>query len=283
MGCLDCSGVDGRTINKNRTRRIKMKMLIAKVLGALMLTTTIARGEVFSGTYVADKARTLSGALFTENEIHGVVSLKIGKANGKGLFKVSGTVITCDGKKHAIKAGNITLSADGLTYSGLTIKDYGALTLRLWANGFQGDVANGWKMETATIDSMPQGTLTFTVSPYPGSIDGRQIIRTEYLPRGLSFTSMGTKFILPKAGSVKYKKGALTVSSGGEANPSGLKLSYNAKSGTFKGSFNIYALDRGKLTKFAAKLTGVTVEGYGFGDVTFKKLIFNPPVKAYIY
>ena len=99
----------------------------------------------------------------------------------------------------------------------------------------------------------------------------------------LQFTSTGTKFILPKAGSVKYKKGVLTVGNGGENNPSGLKLSYNAKSGTFKGSFNIYTLGDGKMAKFAAKLTGVTTYGYGFGVVTFKKLIFNPQVKAYIY
>lgn len=259
-----------------------MKKMMMMALGFAMMMATSASGDVFSGSYVADKARTLSGGVFTDSDIHGVVSLKIGKANNKGTFKISGTMTTLDGKKHKIKAGTLALADDGRTYSGLTVQDYGAMTLRLWANGFQGYIANGWKMESATIDSMPQGTLTFTISPYPGSINGRNIVRTEFLPLGMTLKSTGSKFILPKAGTVAYKRGVLSVSKGGEANPSGLKLSYSAKAGTFKGSFNLYALDAGKLTKYPAKLTGVTVEGYGFAIVTFKKLTTEDPVRAYL-
>lgn len=258
------------------------KKLIMMVLCAAVSAAMTVKGYVFSGVYVADKARTLAGAVYTDDDILGVVSLKIGKANAKGTFKISGTVITRDGKKHAIKSSNPTVASDGVTYSNITLKDYGSMTIQLWEDGFTGDIANGWKIESAPINSMPQGTLSFKLNPYPGSIDGRNVIRTEYLPMGLEFTSTGTKFSLPKAGKVTYKKGVLSVSKGGENNPSGLKLSYSAKSGTFKGSFNIYALDSGKFTKYAAKLTGVTVYDYGYAEVTFKKLTFTPQVKAYI-
>lgn len=259
-----------------------MMKLLVKVLGAVMLTTMAVEGDTYSGTYVADKARTLAGAVFSDNDIHGVISLKIGKANATGSFKISGTVITLDGKKHAIKAVTPTLASDGHTYYNITLKDYGAMNVQLWGNGFTGSIGNGWKIESAPINSMPQGPLTFTLNPYPGSIDGRFIIRTEYLPMGLTVTSTGTKFRLPKAGTVTYKKGVLSVSKGGEENPSGLKLSYSANAGTFKGSFNLYALDGGRLYKYPMQVTGVTVLGYGFAIATTRKLTFSPQIRAYL-
>ena len=92
----------------------------------------------------------------------------------------------------------------------------------------------------------------------------------DYLPVGVS-VSGDVKWTLPKAGSVAYKNGAFDTSKAGD-NPSGLKLTYASKNGSFKGSFNVYALGGGKLKKVKASVTGVLVNGVGYGSATIKKV-----------
>ena len=76
---------------------------------------------------------------------------------------------------------------------------------------------------------------------------------------------------------VKYNKkaGKITVTPGKKgqiiANASGLKLSYKAKDGSFKGSFYVYTLIDGKFKKQKATVTGVIVNGVGYGTATVKK------------
>ena len=90
-----------------------------------------------------------------------------------------------------------------------------------------------------------------------------------YLPDGLA-VSGGAKWTIAKAGTVAYKNGAFDETKAG-ANPSGLKLSYKAKDGTFKGSFMAYALDGGKLKKAKVDVSGVLIDGVGYGTATIKK------------
>ena len=91
-----------------------------------------------------------------------------------------------------------------------------------------------------------------------------------YLPNGVA-VSGGAKWTLPKAGKVVYAKGTTTVdeAKAGE-NPSGLKLTYKAKDGTFKGSFKAYADVGGKPKGTTVKVTGVLVGGVGYGAATVK-------------
>ena len=93
-----------------------------------------------------------------------------------------------------------------------------------------------------------------------------------YLPDGLAVTG-GAKWTLPKAGSVTYAKGTTTVDAAkaGE-NPSGLKLTYKAKDGTFKGSFKAYTDVGGKPKATTVNVTGVLVDGVGYGAATVKKV-----------
>ena len=69
-------------------------------------------------------------------------------------------------------------------------------------------------------------------------------VLTEYLPNGVPVTKKGTKWTLPKVGRITMKKGVIDVSKAGE-NPSGLKLTYKSLDGTFKGSFKVYAENKG--------------------------------------
>ena len=61
-------------------------------------------------------------------------------------------------------------------------------------------------------------------------------------------------------------------------NLSGLKLSYANKKGTFKGSFKAFELtgaDKKKLKKYTFKVSGVVVNGVGYGVATSKKPVVN--------
>lgn len=96
-------------------------------------------------------------------------------------------------------------------------------------------------------------------------------VLTEYLPNGVPVTKKGTKWTLPKVGRITMKKGVIDVSKAGE-NPSGLKLTYKAKDGTFKGSFKVYAENKGRLKATTVNVTGFLLNGIGFGTATIKKV-----------
>jgi hypothetical protein len=93
----------------------------------------------------------------------------------------------------------------------------------------------------------------------------------DYIPDGAKVTSNGGKWVLPKAGKVVYKNGAVDESKLGE-NPSGLKLTYKAKDGSFKGSFKVYSVNGGKLKATSVNVAGVVINGIGHGTATIKKV-----------
>ena len=99
----------------------------------------------------------------------------------------------------------------------------------------------------------------------------------DYLPDGLS-VSAGAKWVV--AGGAKAGKVAIDKKTGEideaklGANPSGLKLTYTAKTGAFKGSFKAYALEKGKIKAYTVNIEGVMVGNKGYGSATIK----NPPV-----
>ena len=99
------------------------------------------------------------------------------------------------------------------------------------------------------------------------------------LPDGESVAVSGKKWVVAdgaKAAKVAHKKGVLSIAEGkkgeGIANPSQLKLTYKAKDGSFKGSFYVYTLENGKFKKQKATVTGVLIDGVGYGTATIKKL-----------
>ena len=228
-----------------------------------------------------DRVRTLSGAAFSSGNATGVFSIRVGKANKKGVFKVSGSLITTDGKRHALKSTAATANGGVITIGNINVKGIGTLTLTLAGNGFSGTLSNGWTAQTADTVHLP-GTLNFDVSTYPTEINGVGI-KTEYLPFNLQVSFDGKKFYPPKVGSVSYRKGAFVVSKGGDNNPSGLKLTYSAKTGTVKGSFKIYTFDGKKLKKWTAKLTGIVVNGNASILVTVSRVNFDTPLRATVF
>lgn len=77
-----------------------------------------------------------------------------------------------------------------------------------------------------------------------------------------------------KAAKVAYKNGELTITpatnGGSVENPSGLKLSCKEKDGSFTGSFKVYAVNGGKLKKYSATVTGLLLDGVGYGTALIK-------------
>ena len=53
--------------------------------------------------------------------------------------------------------------------------------------------------------------------------------------------------------------------------PAALKLRYKAKDGSFKGTFKAYATAKGRLRVITVNVTGVVVDGVGYGRATLKK------------
>lgn len=104
--------------------------------------------------------------------------------------------------------------------------------------------------------------------PLWGGISG---FLPEFLPDGLAVQQSGAKWSVAKAGKISYKNGTFDTSKKGE-NPSGLKLSYKAKDGTFKGSFKVYSLQNGKLKSVSANVNGVLVGSEAVGTATIKKV-----------
>ena len=103
----------------------------------------------------------------------------------------------------------------------------------------------------------------------------KSVTYAKYLPDGVSVAQSGTKWVVAagaKAGKVQLSKDGSVDEAKAGVNPSGLKLTYKAKDGSFKGSFKAYASEKGKPKAMAVNVTGVLVNGIGYGTATIKKV-----------
>ena len=98
----------------------------------------------------------------------------------------------------------------------------------------------------------------------------------DFLPWEVAVAPKGTKWIIADgamAGQIKMDKDGEVYDAKESENPSGLKLTFTPKTGLFKGSFKVYAIDaKGKLKRFSASVNGIVVNGIGYGTATIKKM-----------
>ena len=99
-----------------------------------------------------------------------------------------------------------------------------------------------------------------------------------YLPNDIAVAQNGTKVVVAggaKAGKVQLVRKATSPTEVDAAkagdNPSALKFTYTAKTGLLKGTFKAYTLANGKPKAVTATVTGVVVDGEGYGTVSIKK------------
>lgn len=246
--------------------------------------------------FKAPKAVTLTGALYYGCDVVGIVELKVGKMKDYQA-KVSGTVTLLDGKKYTIKSQKCGFGDKLASSLNLDVKGGGRLKIAIGSMGgvnvFSGSlgkwhvqsakVGGSWgknsatfSMDATTIDSLPSGTLE------------------ALLPTNEVATAAGGKWKFKKAASVKWTKvkagvvplvqdattgkGLVVDTSKDKTNRSGLKLTYTPKKGTFKGTFKLYELKSGKLKKYTVNVSGVVVDGVGYGKATSKKPVIDWPV-----
>ena len=97
---------------------------------------------------------------------------------------------------------------------------------------------------------------------------------------GVEVTPSGKKWILPKADKVKFNRETKTYDVTTDfGNTSGLKLTFTASAGTFKGSFKVYAVtETGKSKTYTAQVSGAVVDGVGYGTALIKKACSMPVV-----
>ena len=221
--------------------------------------------------WTAKKAVVLDGAVYdADGKVAGVVQLKVAKPNAKKHnAKISGSVTLLDGKKRTLKAAAFNVPADTPISANLNVKGLGTLALIIGDDGFEGSVGaytvagtkvgGSWtrtdsRVMVATSATLPAGTIE------------------TLLPDGEPVRVKGGKWVFDKAASIKYAKGVLSGDNDPKKpNRSAMKLTYTPKTGLFKGSFKLYALQGGKLKKFTVKITGVVVDGEGTGVAKLAK------------
>ena len=197
----------------------------------------------------------------------GTVSVSIGK---KGKAKVAVTL--ADGTKATANA-QLLVGEEWLCVPVVVTKKTN-LAFTLWlprnggvalVEGLSGDAVVGKAGALVANAAFRVGKSAALWQQIPGAV------LTDYLPDGVSVTQSGTRWNLPKAGKVAYVRGSKEVDKSKLLdNPSGLKLTYKAKDGSFKGSFKVYAEVNGRLKATTVNVTGVMVGGKGYGTATIK-------------
>lgn len=246
------------------------------------------------------KVQTVRGALYdTNGNLAGMVELKFGKKGKKGV-KVSGSaMIIVGGKVKKVSSKAVNLIMDGASASILvTFKDpVGKMTFAI------GDdrvfTLKGVKYEM--VGAIKYGEEPLRLVSVGGSLAKNRMMFNVAMDRTPDFgkdgklldvafptnvqvaVSGGTKWSVDKAASLKYTKnkatGAYELTGLAAKNLSGLKLSYTAKTGQFKGSFKLYATNEEttpagkspKLKKYTVNVIGFVVDGVGCGEATLKK------------
>ena len=202
----------------------------------------------------------------------------------KGKTKIAGTLV--DGTKFNVTSQMI-IGGDGSCYIPVIVSKKGvslSFNLVLSEDGFSSCTGDGIEVDGLDMDYFVVGSTTeifgdtLTAEIDTGSylwdvVGGDEgYVYTEFLPDGLEIAVRGTKLTLPKAGKVVMDRyGDIDYDRAGE-NPSGLKLSYKAKDGTFTGSFKAYVDYNGRLKTVTVSVSGLIIEGIGYGTATVKKV-----------
>ena len=248
--------------------------------------TTISGGLchvplAIAAPWTAEKAVTLNGAVYDGVcNVMGIVQLKVGKPKtdrrrGTVTTKVTGYVMLLDGKKKSLKSASASVPRDAPIEVSATVKGMGTLTVTIGDGGFTGALG-GYIVRTANVGgnwATPRAAVNVDFaagSAFPGgTIEA-------LLPVEVPVTVVSGRWRFGKAASIKIKNGAIVgIYDPAKPNLSGLKLSYTPKKGTFKGSFNLYALESAgsliKLKKYRVSVNGVVVDGVGYGKAICKK------------
>ncbi len=243
------------------------------------------------------KAQTVKGALIRNDKDYsrlGTVQVKVGRINArKKTVKITiVATLLVNGKAKKFMAKKV-VSVDGskrispVTFS-FTTKRIGKMSLEMGADGFFTLGSPSCAMAQATVGGALKGGArgTFRLEEFDLAVPGT--LQDDLLPYEVPFKVVGKKWLFAKAAAVKWAKdrktkvfGRVVDESKGKANRSGLKLSYAAKTGIFKGSFKAYSLQNAlggkkKMKKYKVNVVGYVVDGVGTGEASCKRPAGGP-------
>ncbi|MBO4287296.1 MAG: hypothetical protein J5985_03910 [Kiritimatiellae bacterium] len=257
----------------------------------------------FTKSQTVKGARTfIGGWTLAEYRFNGAVAeLKFAKAgkskNGQPRpVKLTATFIAPDGSKQRVKA-TLKVNADGSTAAPLNIhlKLNGMEEEDVTLNISGGKVSlknDKYKFAKAKIGGViGHSKLGFYIYHIDGAMPNfsagwKPLYLGGYTKLDfLSFSvhiQNGRKFTTEKPARIKLKKnkdGSTTVTGAdGLDNVYSLKLTYNMKTGQFRGSFKLYAVNEAKkrLKSYTVKVTGYMIQDLGYGAATLKILKAGP-------
>ena len=230
---------------------------------------------------------TLHGAVFEDCDVVGGVELKLGKVNDKKMTsKVSGSITLLDGKKYSIKAQTVDVDDGSPVDVYLPVKSLGVMHVTIGGGQFAGSLGD-WHVQSAEVGGNWTSSDAAVYVDFAGGDDLPDGVQDWLLPDGEPVLVNGGKWSFKKAAGVKLAKDKETKEydlvvddSKGKTNLSGLKLTYTPKTGMFKGSFKVYALEESngktKLKKYTANVVGFVVDGVGVGQASIKKPAGGP-------
>ena len=230
------------------------------------------------------------GAAYDGERPVAIISLRCGKTatSGKlaGTSKVSAAVTGLDCRQKGSTTVNVTCGYDAKAV--LDIKNWGRLLLTLGGEGFSGSLANMYGARTASVGgAWPHASAVVDVDFGTGALPAGTLV--DLLPTGNGAESVlnaNGKWKFAPAAMVKYaavRNGAseTTYELQGTSDPqktnrSAMRLTYNAKKGTFSGSFKVYAVDtsgtKHRLRRLSAKVTGIVVDSVGYGKAEIRNV-----------
>ena len=234
------------------------------------------------------KAQTVLGALYGRDGAPvGTVQVKVGKINKKkGTVKISTTAtLLADGKAKKVTAKAVNVEV--VEANGADAQERVPPT-EIPFKAPIGDME--FEVEADGTFSLKNGSYVMAEKSVGGNwtrVDARVYVDggrgstalsegtiEELLPDGEPVIPKTGKWSFAKAAGVKYAKDKATgefdlvVDTKKGTNRSAMKLTYTPKTGIFKGSFKIYAIQGGKLKKVTVKVIGVVVDGKGWGSAT---------------
>ena len=244
------------------------------------------------------KAQTVTCMLLdAEDMLAGIVQIKAGKKNKKGVVKISATATLLSGKKVTAKAISMPV---GESYEGTLLfrSPLDAMTFEMGAEGGFSLFNDYYTVATAgqiggTFD-VDELSFSMDIDEYPYFGDEWELL-LDALPDNVPImvTGGGKKWTLPRSPAIKYKKSKedgdvwyelVGLEDETKPNVSGLKLTYTASTGMFKGSFKMYATNEGyisggkapALKKYTVNVVGFVVDGVGVGQASCKKPAGGP-------
>ena len=259
-----------------------------------------------------DRAQLFTGMLLTSTwGIVGSIEIKVAKKSAKNTAKLSIRITRYDTGKKISAKGTLTFKDDGSAESDdiainfkaedrkndvmrMTVKPDGTFTMEgSYYFVKAGQVGGALTFDAFTFEVPQLEDDYFAYSP-PAAPAGFHVIE-EALPTNLTFSvvSQGRKFSFPKGKTLAYKRVVLDMSSviaptrrpfyvlqgleSSNANKALLKLTYQYKTGLFKGSFVVYmsngpttSTKKPTLQKYTVSVVGLVLNGKGFGRATLK-------------